>query len=551
LSLRRRGAAVLLAANSTNARDLTRLLHRTPALQLETGLPAVLAHGRWTAIHDPLRILWCGELRANKALPLLLRALDRLPVSCRYELRVVGAGPMKRRWQRLARRHGIERHTTWFGWLPHRDVLQHYQWADVLAFTSLRDTSGNVVLEALGDGVPVVCLDHQGVHDIVTDRCGVRIPVTTPREVVDGIRDALVQLVQDPERWRGLSAGAVERAREYLWESQGEKMRAEYGRLLKDRKQPARGVVRRPDLTPLGDLIKWTGGHAAASLHRMLDDREADACGILAFHRVAPRRARLPKPSHNVTPERLREQIEGLLARGFVVASLDEVLSAHRRGVRPASKTVVLTFDDAYESVFEGAWPVLRELRLPATVFISTAFLDSLSPFPFDRWGLTHRAVTPPTHYRPLTTAQCREMQSSQLVSLGAHTHTHQDFRGRPEAFHADLAESISRLQSAFACRTVPFAFPFGRVDDEMVEVARATGVTCALTTRALPVQSGADPFGWGRFNVYQSDTAETLEAKFHGWYGWIPALGDRIGALRSLGSPEGRRGQAAERAGL
>ena len=59
--------------------------------------------------------------------------------------------------------------------------------------------------------------------------------------------------------------------------------------------------------------------------------------------------------------------------------------------------------------------------------------------------------------------------------------------------------------------------------------MARATGVTCALTTRAALIEPDADPFSWGRFNVYESDTATTLEAKLQGWYSWVPRLEERM----------------------
>ena len=110
--------------------------------------------------------------------------------------------------------------------------MAQFEWADVLVFTSLRDTSGNVVLEAFGHGTPVVCLDHQGVHDMVTERCGIKVPVTTPAEVVAGLRNAIVALEGDRELLQRLSEGAVERAREFLWPAMGDRMARIYHQVL-------------------------------------------------------------------------------------------------------------------------------------------------------------------------------------------------------------------------------------------------------------------------------------------------------------------------------
>src|SRR5207302_8732370 len=128
---------------------------------------------------------------------------------------VLGQGPLQRPWQRLAARRGVADRIQWMGWLPHAEALRQYEWADVLAFTSLRDTSGNVVLEALAAGVPVICLDHQGVHDIVTPACGIKVPVTTPRQVIAGLGQAVMALARDPKLGERLSEGARERAGDY------------------------------------------------------------------------------------------------------------------------------------------------------------------------------------------------------------------------------------------------------------------------------------------------------------------------------------------------
>jgi glycosyltransferase involved in cell wall biosynthesis len=179
-----------------------------------------------------LRIVWCGEFSPRKALSLLIKALAGLPDDVRYELRVIGDGKLKTRWQRLARQTGVAQHAQWLGWLPRAETWEHYRRADVFVFTSLRDTTGTVVLEALAAGLPVICLDHQGAHDFVTEQCGIKIPVTTPKQVIGGLRDAIAALARDRDRRRQLSAGAAARAEQYLWSRHGERLAAIYRLVL-------------------------------------------------------------------------------------------------------------------------------------------------------------------------------------------------------------------------------------------------------------------------------------------------------------------------------
>lgn len=293
--------------------------------------------------------------------------------------------------------------------------------------------------------------------------------------------------------------------------------------------------VEKPPLTKLRDEAGMRiAGRGAAILHALAGTRAGNTLGILTYHRVAPNIPGLPKPLHNVTPSAFREQLSGLLERGYSAWPLAHVMAHRARGQTLPPKTIVVTFDDGFETLYTNAWPVLCDLGIPATAFISTAYLDSDDPFPFDAWGLAHQRTAPIQTYRPLKNTQCRELVDEGLVEFGAHTHTHQDFRDRPREFRRDLLTSVDLVQSRFGVHEVPFAFPFGSphlgfADPRLVEAAKETSVTCGLTTQAALVDLQSDPFTWGRFNVFDWDTAATLAGKLGGWYDWAPKLKQKV----------------------
>lgn len=224
-----RKAAVLVAANSQVQKDFQRL-HRIRGVVIpDVGLSHIQSEEKLSSKpHRPLRLLWSGEFKHNKALPILLHALAHLPSGLRYELRILGKGALSRQWQKLAEHLGVADHCRWLGWLPYEEAFKLYEWADLFVFTSLRETLGSVVLEALSYGVPVICLDHQGAGDVVTGNCGVKIPVTTPQEAIKGFRDAIAALAEDAEKINALSRGALKRAKRYLWSHNGQEMAAVY-----------------------------------------------------------------------------------------------------------------------------------------------------------------------------------------------------------------------------------------------------------------------------------------------------------------------------------
>jgi glycosyltransferase involved in cell wall biosynthesis len=150
--------------------------------------------------------------------------------------------------------------------LPHNEALAQFRWADVFAFTSLRDTSGTVVLEALAAGTPIICLDHQGVGAIVTSDCGIKIPVTTRRGVERGLADAIVRLQSDRGHCRVLADGAYRRASEYLWTLQARRIAEEYNRILERTGSGARCELKEP-----ADFVEhiWQDGPTEESTVRV------------------------------------------------------------------------------------------------------------------------------------------------------------------------------------------------------------------------------------------------------------------------------------------
>ena len=237
-----KAAVTVYGANSTNQVDYARVFGREVELLLETGLYEVQEpdRGRFEErvttqregrAPEPVRLLWIGELHTRKALPILLRALVEVRGSVRFELKVLGAGPMRAPWEREAERLGLAGQVEFRGVRPFAEVQAELEQAHVFCFTSLRDTSGNVVLEALAAGVPVVCFDHQGARDMVSETSGAKIAVSSPKQAVGEWARVLRELYLDAERMLRLSEGATEQARRFLWERNGDRVNALYRRV--------------------------------------------------------------------------------------------------------------------------------------------------------------------------------------------------------------------------------------------------------------------------------------------------------------------------------
>jgi O-antigen/teichoic acid export membrane protein/glycosyltransferase involved in cell wall biosynthesis len=227
----------VLAANSSTSLALQTHTNQPIPVMLETGIDyAILSSKEFRDTTQPLKILWAGRLRGWKGLPLLLQAISKLPIDVPVQLRVVGNGKLEKRWRRLATKLGISHKVSWESRPHYRDSLALYRWADVFAFTSLRDTSGTGLLESLAAGTPILGLNHQGAADIITEDSGIKISVHSPEQAIQEFSNAIIKLHREPEYLKRLSDGALERAKNYHWSSYQASTYALYDRLIEGKR---------------------------------------------------------------------------------------------------------------------------------------------------------------------------------------------------------------------------------------------------------------------------------------------------------------------------
>ena len=220
----------LIAATSATAKAVERFFGvRRPHVICEAGPPdhePGPVNNRWAI--EPLRLVWSGLHVSRKALPLLLRAVSRLPGNVRWQLDILGEGPQTAAWKRLARRLGVDYRCRWHGWLPRDRAVETMRNGHAFVITSLLDLTSTVLLEALTLGLPVICLDHCGFADVVTPECGFKVPVRSPRQVIADLAIAIAQLWHDEPLRQRLAEGALRRVEALSWDKRGKAVSAIY-----------------------------------------------------------------------------------------------------------------------------------------------------------------------------------------------------------------------------------------------------------------------------------------------------------------------------------
>lgn len=200
--------------------------HKTVVQQEIGGYPAHLNPDARMGHQGYLNILFAGRLLGLKGVHLAIRAFSQfLQNGGKGDFTIVGEGPMEKTLRRFVGSLGLVEKVLFIGKLSQNELFERYSDFDVLLFPSLHDSGGNVVIESLSFGVPVICLDLGGPSSFVDETCGVIVPAheASEIEVIDALENALHNMFSDPVYHRDMCRGALARAETLTWEKQIER----------------------------------------------------------------------------------------------------------------------------------------------------------------------------------------------------------------------------------------------------------------------------------------------------------------------------------------
>ena len=342
--------------------------------------------------------------------------------------------------------------------------------------------------------------------------------------------------------------------------ARGSVTRTAVGRWLPPRARQLRGV---------GGALSRTAPFAGlvAALERVGGSR-AGTLAVLTYHRVAEPddRPDLDPALISATPAAFAEQM-AFLAVSRPVVHLEDVLAARRGRAELRAGAVMITFDDAYTDFATNAWPVLRRLGLPVTLFVPTAY--PAAPSRAFWWDRVHQAVmstrkravetpfgrltfgspraranavatlrgalaalpnaeallavarlesvleAPPPAPAVLSWDELRRLRD-EGVSVAPHTRTHPLLhRVPPTAAREEIVGSVADLTRELGSSPPALAYPGGGLSDDAVAAADDAGIELAFTTeRGLNEVDGCDWLRLRRVNVGRRSNVPLIRAQ-------------------------------------
>jgi peptidoglycan/xylan/chitin deacetylase (PgdA/CDA1 family) len=223
---------------------------------------------------------------------------------------------------------------------------------------------------------------------------------------------------------------------------------------------------------------------------------------VLLYHRVGAGSG----VDVDMPVELFHEQMAEIAASGRA-ASLDNALAALADAEPPEHDPVVITFDDGTADIVEHALPVLVRHHVPATVYLATDFVDRGVDFPDDG--------------RPLSWAAVREAVSTDLVTIGSHTHRHLLLdRLPPQEVNTELARSVELIGEHTGTDARHFAYPKGEggILGGIADLAvRRHFESAAVADLRVNPYGTTDPYRLSRSPIQTSDGMRWFRKKLGG----------------------------------
>lgn len=181
---------------------------------------------------------------------------------------------------------------------------------------------------------------------------------------------------------------------------------------------------------------------------------------ILMYHSIGINR----RNNLLVAPAKFNSQIKHLHKAGYQTICFQTLENYWKSGKPLPAKPILLTFDDGYKDNYTIAYPILKKYKFKATIFVITNFVDDANH---------------------LSQKQIKEMISSGLIDIGAHTKTHPDLTTVPsKKVYQEIFGSKQILTKYTGKPIIAFAYPIGRYNYEVVKATGAARYKFAVTTK-------------------------------------------------------------------
>lgn len=181
--------------------------------------------------HDLLKILVVGRIDNLKNLETLILSISDPDLLDKISLTIAGEGSKQEFIKTLAQKNNIK-NIVWLGQISREEVKKYMKNHDLLVHLSIKEATSSAILEALSNGLPVLCHDAFGGSIAVNNLCGFKIPLIDPRTTIEFTIKILKSIIENPKILDDKRKGAFLRSKELTWSKSAKEINRVYQHIL-------------------------------------------------------------------------------------------------------------------------------------------------------------------------------------------------------------------------------------------------------------------------------------------------------------------------------
>lgn len=257
-------------------------------------------------------------------------------------------------------------------------------------------------------------------------------------------------------------------------------------------------------------ILLYQGVQSIMTSTMLSGTQNAQQLPVIMYHHLSENPAKLG--DYTVSPVQFEADLKEIKRLGYTVISLQQLCDYYDGREPLPEKSVLITFDDGYYSVYVYAYPLLKAYDMPAICFILGYYTQMYSD-----------GEKQNVNYAHMTWEQLDEMQQSGLIALGSHSYNMHKLRGEgkrygisinageAEEMYCDaVLEDLCTLSDAMyenlGFKPDTFAYPFGAICKQSYPVLRQMGFRFAFTCEEkvnciCPADGQTTPVLLGRYN--------------------------------------------------
>jgi len=183
-----------------------------------------------------INCLYVGRFVPFKAIDILITAFAKsFKKNKNLRLTIVGDGSEKKNLENLVEQLKIKRYVKFTGFILNVKTVEYYKNSDIFLFSSLRESGGGVILEAMSCGTVPIVVDYAGPSELVNKKTGIKIKPITREQLIVDFSDAILKLAKDFKLRHKLAMnGRKEVEENYDWQAKAKRMLKIYKEVLKE-----------------------------------------------------------------------------------------------------------------------------------------------------------------------------------------------------------------------------------------------------------------------------------------------------------------------------